>query len=61
MIPREIKKDIYWTGFIDWDRRLFDSLIPTPHGTTYNSYLVKGSGTGDLSGSLMVLSAYFFL
>ena len=43
MIPREIKKDIYWTGFIDWDRRLFDSLIPTPHGTTYNSYLVKGS------------------
>lgn len=43
MIPREIKKDIYWTGFIDWDRRLFDSLIPTPHGTTYNSYLIKGS------------------
>ncbi|KYC44552.1 MAG: Type A flavoprotein FprA [Candidatus Methanofastidiosum methylothiophilum] len=43
MIPRVIKEDIYWVGFIDWDRRLFDSLIPTPHGTTYNSYLVKGS------------------
>jgi len=43
MIPKVIKKDIYWTGFIDWDRRLFDSLIPTPNGTTYNSYLIKGS------------------
>ncbi len=43
MSPRVIKDGIYWTGFIDWDRRLFDSLIPTPHGTTYNSYLIKGS------------------
>ncbi len=43
MTPRAIKEDIYWVGFIDWDRRLFDSLIPTPHGTTYNSYLIKGS------------------
>ena len=43
MIPKVIKKDIYWTGFIDWDRRIFDSLIPTPNGTTYNSYLIKGS------------------
>ena len=43
MIPKVIKKDIYWTGFIDWDRRLFDSLIPTPNVTTYNSYLIKGS------------------
>jgi len=43
MSPRAIKDGIYWTGFIDWDRRLFDSLIPTPHGTTYNSYLIKGS------------------
>ncbi|MFA7690418.1 MAG: FprA family A-type flavoprotein [Methanofastidiosum sp.] len=43
MSPRVIKNGIYWTGFIDWDRRLFDSLIPTPHGTTYNSYLIKGS------------------
>ena len=43
MSPRIIKEDIYWVGFVDWDRRLFDSLIPTPHGTTYNSYLIKGS------------------
>jgi flavorubredoxin len=40
---REIKRGIYWVGAIDWDRRLFDSLIPLPDGTSYNSYLIKGS------------------
>lgn len=39
---REIKKDIWWVGAIDWDRRLFDSLIPLPDGTSYNAYLIKG-------------------
>jgi len=43
MNHREIKPDIYWVGAIDWDRRLFDSLIPLPDGTSYNSYLIKGS------------------
>jgi len=42
MKPRELKKDIYCVGAIDWDRRLFDSLIPLPDGTSYNSYLIKG-------------------
>jgi len=40
---REIKKDIFYVGAVDWDRRLFDSLIPLPDGTSYNSYLVRGS------------------
>ena len=43
MISRKIKKDIYWMGAVDWDRRLFDSLIPLPDGTSYNAYLIKGS------------------
>jgi flavorubredoxin len=43
MKAREIKRDIYWVGAIDWDRRLFDELIPLPDGTSYNSYLIKGS------------------
>ena len=30
-------------GAIDWDRRLFDELIPLPDGTSYNAYLVEGS------------------
>jgi flavorubredoxin len=43
MKPREIKPGVYWVGAIDWDRRLFDGLIPLPDGTSYNSYLIKGS------------------
>ncbi len=43
MKPRLIKPDIFVVGAVDWDRRLFDSLIPLPDGTTYNSYLIKGS------------------
>jgi flavorubredoxin len=43
MKPREIKRGIYWVGAIDWDRRLFDALIPLPDGTSYNAYLIKGS------------------
>jgi len=30
-------------GSVDWDRRLFDELIPLPDGTSYNAYLVRGS------------------
>jgi len=43
MAPREILKNIYAVGAIDWDRAVFDELIPLPDGTTYNSYLVRGS------------------
>lgn len=30
-------------GAVDWNRRLFDSLIPLPDGTSYNAYLIQGS------------------
>lgn len=43
MHRRKIKEKIHWLGAVDWDRRLFDSLIPLPDGTTYNAYLVEGS------------------
>ena len=43
MKPREVRPGVYWVGAIDWDRRLFDALIPLPEGTSYNSYLVRGS------------------
>jgi len=43
MKPRKIKNSIYWMGSVDWDSRLFDSLIPLPDGTSYNAYLVEGS------------------
>jgi len=39
----ELAKDVHWVGVKHHNRRLFDALIPTPHGTSYNAYLVKGS------------------
>ncbi|MFH1386763.1 MAG: FprA family A-type flavoprotein [bacterium] len=41
-MKRQLKPNIYSVGAIDWDRRLFDELIPLPDGTSYNSYLIKG-------------------
>jgi len=43
MKPREFVPGIFSIGAVDWDRRLFDSLIPLPDGTSYNAYLIKGS------------------
>jgi flavorubredoxin len=43
MAAREIVPGVFAVGAIDWDRRLFDELVPLPDGTTYNSYLVRGS------------------
>jgi len=40
---KEIKNNIYYCGLNDSERPLFDELIPLEHGTTYNSYLIKGS------------------
>ena len=40
---QEIKNNIFYCGLNDCDRRIFDELIPLEHGTSYNSYLVKGS------------------
>ncbi len=42
MAAREIKKDVFYVGVQDWDRELFDELIPLAEGTSYNSYFVKG-------------------
>src|SRR5512146_544607 len=40
---QELRPDVYSIRAIDWDRRLFDELIPLPEGTTYNAYLIEGS------------------
>jgi flavorubredoxin len=42
MAVRKIKENIFSVGAQDWDRTLFDALIPLPNGTSYNAYLVKG-------------------
>ncbi len=43
MAIHEIKPGIHSVGAIDWDRRLFDELIPLPQGTSYNAYLIRGT------------------
>lgn len=43
MKARRIVEGVDLLGAVDWDRQLFDALIPLPDGTSYNSYLVRGS------------------
>ena len=40
----KIAENVYWVGTRDWNRRLFDALIPLPKGTSYNAYLVMSRG-----------------
>ncbi len=39
---RKIADGVYNVGAIDWERTLFDEIVPLPQGTSYNAYLVKG-------------------
>ena len=43
MHPREIRPGVSYISSVHWERRLFDSLIPLPDGTSYNAYLIRGS------------------
>ena len=42
MAIRKLVEDIHSVGVIDWDRHLFDELIPLPGGTSYNAYFIEG-------------------
>ena len=37
----EIKPGIFYTGVVDKDLEIFDIIMETKYGTTYNSYLIK--------------------
>lgn len=39
----ELKKNLYWVGVQDPGLEVFDIIIPTEDGTSYNSYILKGS------------------
>src|ERR1035437_3638708 len=43
MKPRQFRHNVHLIGAVDWDRTIFDALIPLPHGTSYNCYFVQGS------------------
>ena len=40
---RQLAEGVDLLATVDWNRRLFDSLIPLPDGTSYNAYLVRGT------------------
>jgi len=40
---QELRPNVHSIRAIDWDRTLFDELIPLPEGTPYNAYLIEGS------------------
>jgi Uncharacterized flavoproteins len=40
---KQLKEDLYWVGNQDPDLRIFDILMHTEFGTSYNSYVLKGS------------------
>ncbi len=42
MQPLEITAGIHWVGVLDPQLRIFDVIMRAEHGTTYNSYLVRG-------------------
>ncbi len=37
----ELKKNFYWTGVLDSELKVFDIVMETEFGTSYNSYLLK--------------------
>ena len=39
----KIRQDLYWTGVLDPELRVFDIIMETKYGTSYNSYLLEGS------------------
>ncbi len=38
----EIKSDVYWVGVQDPDLKVFDIIMTTEYGTSYNAYLIRG-------------------
>lgn len=39
----KLKDNLYYVGVQDEKLRVFDIIMNTPHGTSYNAYLLKGS------------------
>lgn len=39
----KLKENFYWTGILDKELKVFDIVMETEFGTTYNSYVLIGS------------------
>ncbi|HOG46025.1 MAG TPA: FprA family A-type flavoprotein [Anaerolineae bacterium] len=45
MQPVSLADGVYWAGVLNPDLRVFDVIMRTAHGTSYNAYLVRGEKT----------------
>lgn len=43
MEATKLAKNLFWVGMKDPDLKVFDIIMETEHGTTYNAYVLKGS------------------
>lgn len=43
MQSRKLREGLYWTGVLDPSLRVFDIIMQTEFGTTYNAYIIKGT------------------
>ena len=41
MVQEKLKDNIYWVGVKDPDLKVFDIIMETKKGTTYNSYVIN--------------------
>jgi flavorubredoxin len=55
-----ISDNVWWVGVKDPNLRVFDIVMEVHHGTTYNSYLVKGDKIALIDGVKREFSAEFF-
>ena len=53
----KLRDDFYWTGVTDENLRVFDIIMYTEFGTTYNSYVLKA---GDKTILFETAKAKFF-
>jgi flavorubredoxin len=57
---KQIKRNVFWVGKVDWEIRKFHgNEYSTYKGTTYNSYLIKGQKTALIDTVLSPFSKEF--
>lgn len=59
MPVKALKKDLYYVGVLNPNLRIFDIVMSTDYGTTYNSYIIKDEKTALIEASHRSFSEEF--
>ena len=51
----KLAENVYWLGVQDHDLEVFDVVMETKYGTSYNSYFVKGNDKVALLNTVKLL------